>query len=137
MGQNRGQLGYEVWASGSRHHISGGRGGGAERTLGCLGENPKQKFGKLFKSVADEKRLGREGEWDAQARGRNPETGGLKQRAELGLSRGGCRGLQRAVGAFKLDEERPGWGRKCSWLKLPIPCSFSTLAWTKSENHGI
>ena len=69
--------------------------------------------------------------------GKNPETGGLKQRAELGLSRGGFGGLQRAVGAFKLDEERLGWGRKCSWLKLPIPCSFLTLAWTKSENHGI
>lgn len=88
--------------------------------------------------MADEKRPGREGEYNAQAWGRNPmRQEGLKQRVELGLSRGGFRGLQRDVGAFKLDQERLGWGRKCSWLKIPIPYSFSTLAWTKSENHGI
>ena len=32
--------------------------------------DPKQKLGKLFKSVADEKRLGRERERNAQAQGK-------------------------------------------------------------------
>ena len=38
------ELGYEVWASGLRHRISWGCGGGAERTLGCLGETQSRSW---------------------------------------------------------------------------------------------
>lgn len=51
--------------------------------------------------------------------GETPETGGLKQRAELGVKQRWLQGTSRELWVLKLDEERPGWGRKCSWLQSP------------------